>query len=74
MLNIEPQSIIKNFLNFQYCHFHFKKSLFVKKKWNYKHVHALLENIVKQKEKVILTSDIDNTEFNTIFRKNLNNS
>ena len=70
LLNIEPQSIIKNFLNFQYCHFHFKKSLFVKKKWNYKHVHALLENIVKQKEKVILTSDIDNTEFNTIFRKN----
>ena len=72
LINIEP---INNFdfqkkINFDYCHFHFKKSLFKKKGWTFDNLKELLENIVKSKNKVLLTSDIEETEFNIIFKKN----
>lgn len=73
-INIEPKnkSIIKNLLDFRYCHFHFKKSLFAKKKWSYDQLNILLERIANKKGKLILTSDIENTEYNSIFKKNYN--
>lgn len=71
MINIKPTSNF-NFENFsqrKYCHFHFKKFLYEKKKWSFSNLSTFLNILVKNKYKVFLTSDIEKNEFNQIFKE-----
>ena len=71
MINTTPASNF-NFENFsqnKYCHFHFKKFLYEKKKWSFSNLHTFLNILVKNKYKVFLTSDIEKNEFNKIFKE-----
>ena len=71
MINIKPASNF-NFENFsqrKYCHFHFKKFLYEKKKWSFSNLSTFLNILVKNKYKVFLTSDIEKNEFNQIFKE-----
>ena len=71
MINIKPASNF-NFENFsqrKYCHFHFKKFLYEKKKWSFSNLSIFLNILVKNKYKVFLTSDIEKNEFNQIFKE-----
>ena len=70
MINTTPASNF-NFENFsqnKYCHFHFKKVLYEKKKWSFSNLSSFLNILIKKKYKVFLTSDIDKNEFNEIFK------
>ena len=70
MINIKPASNF-NFENFsqrKYCHFHFKKFLYEKKKWSFSNLSSFLNILIKKKYKVFLTSDIEKNEFNEIFK------
>ena len=72
MININPK-IELNFNNLsqnKYCHFHFKKSLYEKKKWSIDDINSFLNILLKKKYKIFLTSDIEKNEFNKIFKKN----
>ncbi|MDA7715200.1 hypothetical protein N8827_01255 [Pelagibacteraceae bacterium] len=72
MININPK-IELNFNNLsgnKYCHFHFKKFLYEKKKWSFADVNSFLKICLKKKYKIFLTSDIEKSEFNKIFKKN----
>jgi len=52
----------------KYCHFHFKKLLYEKKKWSFSNLNSFLNILIKNKYKVFLTSDIEKNEFNKIFK------
>lgn len=70
MINTTPASNF-NFENFsqnKYCHFHFKKVLYEKKKWSFSNLSSFLNILIKKKYKVFLTSDIEKNEFNEIFK------
>ena len=70
MINTAPVSDF-NFEIFskkKYCHFHFKKFLYEKKKWSFSNLNKFLNIIIKNKYKVFLTSDIEKNEFNKIFK------
>ena len=70
MINIKPASNVnfENFSQTKYCHFHFKKFLYEKKKWSFSNLSAFLKILVKNKFRVLLTSDIEKNEFNKIFK------
>ena len=70
IININPKSNF-NFEIFsqnKYCHFHFKKFLYEKKNWSFSNLNTFLNIIIKNKYKVLLTSDIEKNEFNKIFK------
>ena len=70
IININPKSNF-NFEIFsqnKYCHFHFKKFLYEKKKWSFSNLNTFLNILIKNKYKVFLTSDIEKNEFNKIFK------
>ena len=71
MINIKPASNFnfENFSQIKYCHFHFKKFLYEKKKWSFSNLSKFLNILVKNKYKVFLTSDIEKNEFNQIFKE-----
>ena len=71
MINIKPESNFnfENFSQIKYCHFHFKKFLYEKKKWSFSNLSTFLNILVKNKYKVFLTSDIEKNEFNQIFKE-----
>ncbi len=69
-INTNPKSNF-NFEIFsqnKYCHFHFKKYLYEKKKWSFSSLNIFLNILIKNKYKVLLTSDIEKNEFNKIFK------
>ena len=53
----------------RYCHFHFKRSIYVKNKWNLEHLKELFKILNESKYKILLTSDIEKSEFNNYFKK-----
>ena len=70
IININPKSNF-NFEIFsqnKYCHFHFKKFLYEKKKWSFSNLNTFLNILIKNKFRVLLTSDIEKNEFNKIFK------
>ena len=70
MINTTPASNF-NFESFsqnKYCHFHFKKFLYEKKKWSFSNLSSFLNILIKNKYKVFLTSDIEKNKFNEIFK------
>ena len=70
IININPKGNF-NFEIFsqnKYCHFHFKKFLYEKKKWSFSNLNIFLNILIKNKYKVVLTSDIEKNEFNKIFK------
>ena len=72
MINTNPKSNF-NFEIFsqnKYCHFHFKKFLYEKKKWSFSNLNKFLNILIKNKYKVLLTSDIEKNKFNKIFKDN----
>ena len=70
MININPKCNFnfEFFLQNKYCHFHFKKFLYKKKNWSFSNLNTFLNIIIKNKYKVLLTSDIEKNEFNKIFK------
>ena len=54
---------------YRYCHFHFKRSIYVKNKWNLEHLKELFKILNVNKYKILLTSDIEKSEFNNYFKK-----
>ena len=52
----------------KYCHFHFKKLLYEKKKWSFSNLNSFLNILIKNEYRVFLTSDIEKNEFNKIFK------
>jgi ADP-heptose:LPS heptosyltransferase len=70
MININPKCNFnfEIFLQNKYCHFHFKKFLYEKKNWSFSNLNTFLNILIKNKYKVLLTSDIEKNEFNKIFK------
>lgn len=70
MINTNPSSNFnfENFSKIKYCHFHFKKFLYEKKKWSFSNLNSFLDILIRNKYKVFLTSDIEKNEFNKIFK------
>ena len=56
------------FSQIKYCHFHFKKLFYEKKKWSFSNLNSFLNILIKNEYKVFLTSDIEKNEFNKIFK------
>ena len=70
LINIDPmnKNQLFDFSNNEYCHFHFKKNLYLKKNWSFDHLHLFFKILLKRSNKILLTSDIEETEFNKIFK------
>ena len=70
MININPKCNFnfEFFLQNKYCHFHFKKFLYEKKNWSFSNLNTFLNILIKNKFRVLLTSDIEKNEFNKIFK------
>ena len=70
MINTNPTSNFNFgiFSHNKYCHFHFKRFLYEKKKWSFSNLNSFFNILIKNKYKVLLTSDIEKNEFNKIFK------
>jgi len=71
LLNLSP-NYNKELLSLnkhRYCHFHFKKSIYVKNKWKIEHLQEVFKILNNNKYKILLTSDIEKTEFNDVFKR-----
>ena len=54
---------------YRYCHFHFKRGIYVKNKWDLENLKELFKILNENKYKILLTSDIEKSEFNNYFKK-----
>ena len=52
---------------YRYCHFHFKRGIYVKNKWDLENLKELIKILNENKYKILLTSDIEKSEFNNYF-------
>ena len=70
LVNIHPKNTKHsfNFTNNSYFHFHFKKNLYFKKNWSFDHLCLFFESLLKKNNKILLTSDLEETEFNELFK------
>ena len=71
LLNLSPDynRDLLSLDEYRYCHFHFKKSIYAKNKWKIEHLQEIFKILNNKKYKILLTSDIEKTEFNDVFKK-----
>ena len=69
LVNIHPTNTNPLFFtNNDYFHFHFKKNLYLKKNWSFDHLYLFFKVLLKKNNKLLLTSDLEETEFNNVFK------